>query len=140
MDPRVVDLVERGSRVSAVEFERVSPHACWMYQKLAPILEDYDVMICPTLAVPAVKADHTNMDPGFTINGKSVEPHMGWLLTYPFNMMNQCPVASVPTGFAKSGVPTGLQIVGRTYDDARVFRAAAAFETATNWSRHRPSL
>ena len=83
-----------------------------MYQKLAPILERYDVMICPTLAVPAVKANHTNMDPGFTINSKPVEPHLGWLLTYPFNMMNQCPVASVPTGFARNGVPTGLQIVG----------------------------
>ena len=77
MDPKVVDLVEKGKRVSAVEFERVSRTRGWMYQKLAPILERYDVMICPTLAVPAVKADHTNMDPGFTINGKPVEPHSG---------------------------------------------------------------
>ena len=69
-----------------------------------------------------------------------VEPHLGWLLTYPFNMTNRCPVASVPTGFARNGVPTGLQIVGRTYDDTRVFRAAAAFEAETNWSRHRPPL
>ena len=140
MDPKVVDLVEKGKRVSGVEFERVSQTRGWMYQKLAPILERYDVMICPTLAVPAVRADHTNMDSGFTINDKPVEPHLGWLLTYPFNMMNQCPVASVPTGFAGNGIPTGLQIVGRTYDDARVFRAAAAFEAATNWNQHRPPL
>ena len=140
MDPKVVDLVEKGRRVSAVEFERVSRTRGWMYQKLAPLLRDYDVMVCPTLAVPAVAADHTNRDPAFTINDKAVEPHMGWLLTYPFNMMNQCPVASVPTGFARNGVPTGMQIVGRTYDDGRVFRAAAAFEAATNWPRHRPPL
>jgi Asp-tRNA(Asn)/Glu-tRNA(Gln) amidotransferase A subunit family amidase len=35
---------------------------------------------------------------------------------------------SVPSGFAKSGVPTGLQIVGRPYDDVAVFRAASAYE------------
>ena len=140
MDPKVVDLAEKGARVSAVEYARVSTTRGWMYEKLGPILRDYDVLICPTLAVPAVKADHTNMDPDFAINGKRVEPHLGWLLTYPFNMMNQCPVASVPTGFAANGVPTGLQIVGRTYDDTRVFRASAAFEAATQWSRHRPEL
>jgi Asp-tRNA(Asn)/Glu-tRNA(Gln) amidotransferase A subunit family amidase len=36
---------------------------------------------------------------------------------------------SAPSGFARNGVPTGLQIVGRPYDDVSVFRAAAAFET-----------
>ena len=140
MDPKVVDLAERGARVSAVEYARVSTTRGRMYEKLGPILRKYDVMICPTLAVPAVKADHTNMDPSFSINGKRAEPHFGWLLTYPFNMMSQCPAASVPTGFAANGVPTGLQIIGRTYDDARVIRASAAFEAATQWSRHRPTL
>ena len=111
-----------------------------MYATLATILHRYDVMICPTLAVPAVRADHTNMDPAFSINGKKVEPLMGWLLTYPFNMLSQCPVASVSTGFAQNGVPTGLQIVARTYDDLRVLQAAAAFEAATNWQRHRPKF
>ena len=140
MDPKVVDLAERGARVSAVEYARVSNTRGWMYEKLGPILQKYDVMICPTLAVPAVKADHTNMDPAFSINGKKVEPHFGWLLTYPFNMMSQCPAASVPTGFGANGVPTGMQIIARTYDDTRVMRAAAAFEAATRWSRHRPTL
>ena len=133
MDPKVVDLAERGARVSAVEYARVSNTRGWMYEKLGPILQKYDVMICPTLAVPAVKADHTNMDPAFSINGKKVEPHFGWLLTYPFNMMSQCPAASVPTGFGANGVPTGMQIIARTYDDTRVMRAAAAFEAATRW-------
>jgi aspartyl-tRNA(Asn)/glutamyl-tRNA(Gln) amidotransferase subunit A len=39
----------------------------------------------------------------------------------------------VPSGFASTGVPTGLQIVGRTFDDVSVFRAAAAFEKAKPW-------
>jgi Asp-tRNA(Asn)/Glu-tRNA(Gln) amidotransferase A subunit family amidase len=42
-------------------------------------------------------------------------------------------VASVPSGFASTGVPTGIQIVGRSFDDLSVFRAAAAYERARPW-------
>ena len=38
-------------------------------------------------------------------------------MTYPFNMLSRCPVMSLPSGFAANGVPTGLQLVGRSYDD-----------------------
>ena len=48
-------------------------------------------------------------------------------------MMSRCPVISVPSGQAKNGVPTGIQIVGRSYDDVSVFRAAAAYEQARPW-------
>jgi aspartyl-tRNA(Asn)/glutamyl-tRNA(Gln) amidotransferase subunit A len=48
-------------------------------------------------------------------------------------MLSRCPAITVPSGFGRTGVPTGLQIVGRTYDDVRVFRAAAAFEKAAPW-------
>jgi aspartyl-tRNA(Asn)/glutamyl-tRNA(Gln) amidotransferase subunit A len=61
-------------------------------------------------------------------------------MTFPFNLFAQCPAASIPTGFARSGVPTGMQIVARTFDDLRVFRAASAFEAAKPWRHIRPSL
>jgi len=111
-----------------------------VYKSLAPILERYDVMICPTTAVPSVKADHRNDDPDFTINGKRVPAYVQWILTYPFNLMSQCPVASIPSGFSSRGIPTGLQVVGRTFDDLRVFQAAAAFEVARPWRQRRPNL
>ena len=50
---------------------------------------------------------------------------------------------NVPSGFGSNGVPTGLQIVGRTFDHVSVFRAAAAFERARPWldaPARRPSL
>jgi len=65
-------------------------------------------------------------------------------MTTPFNTMSRCPVISMPSGQAKNGVPTGIQIVGRTYSDADVFQAAMAFETAQGpWYRDggaRPKL
>ena len=45
-------------------------------------------------------------------------------------MLHNCPVLAVPSGLTAQGVPTGIQIVGRTWDDARVFRAGLAYEKA----------
>ncbi|HEY7749466.1 MAG TPA: amidase [Aestuariivirgaceae bacterium] len=101
-----------------------------MYQTFGPLLEKYDVFVCPTNGVPAVKADHDPWDENFRINNVRVDAENGWILTYQFNMLHHCPVMSVPSGSAGNGVPTGIQIVGRTYDDQTVFRAAANYERA----------
>jgi aspartyl-tRNA(Asn)/glutamyl-tRNA(Gln) amidotransferase subunit A len=47
-------------------------------------------------------------------------------------------VLAVPSGFAPNGVPTGIQIVGKTYDDEAVFRAGAAYERVRPWSGRSP--
>jgi amidase len=111
-----------------------------MYDKLQPILERCQLLLCPTLAVPSVPAEHDPLDDSFTINGRKVEPQIGWCMTFPFNMLAQLPVATVPCGFGKSGLPVGLQIVGRPFDDLTVFQAAAAFEQARPWRQHRPKI
>ena len=59
-----------------------------------------------------------------------MDAEFGWILTHQFNMLHNCPVMSVPSGFAATGVPTGIQIVGRSFDDLSVFRAAMAYEKA----------
>jgi amidase len=51
-------------------------------------------------------------------------------MTHQFNMLRNCPALSLPSGHAETGVPTGIQIIGRTFDDARVFKAALAYEKA----------
>ena len=48
-------------------------------------------------------------------------------------MIACCPVMSVPSGFARDGVPTGLSVVGKTFDDVTVFRVASAFEKLQPW-------
>lgn len=101
-----------------------------MYQKFGPLMEKYDIFICPTNGLPAVKAEHDPWDQNFRINGVKVDPENGWILTYQFNMLHNCPVMAVPSGRAKSGVPTGIQIIGSTFDDLCVFRAAHAYERA----------
>ncbi|MCP5071682.1 MAG: amidase [Rhodobacteraceae bacterium] len=106
------------------------------YTKLGPLLQKYDCLICPTNALPAVRADFDQSKERLEIEGVEVRPELGWVMTTPFNMMSRCPVISVPSGFAGNGVPTGLQIVAPAYRDEVAFQAAMAFETASGgWFR-----
>jgi amidase len=99
-----------------------------MYRSLGPILAANDVFICPTNNLPAVPAEHNPWAEDFTVNGKKADPEFGWVMTHPFNMLHNCPVLAVPSGHASNGVPTGIQIVAKPYDDAAVFRVGLACE------------
>jgi Asp-tRNA(Asn)/Glu-tRNA(Gln) amidotransferase A subunit family amidase len=55
------------------------------------------------------------------------------MMTTPFNVLSPCPVLAVPSGFTSNGVPSGVQVVGRTYDDEGVFRVGAAIERVRPW-------
>ena len=140
MDPIVVNLLERGRRHAATELYQVNLHRGEMHNTLSNVFSKYDCLICPTNAVPSVPIDHDQSSNDFKIEGQRVDATYGWFLTNPFNLMSQTPVMSVPSGFSSSGVPTGIQIVGRYYDDINVFRLASAYETFRPWHDVRPRL
>ncbi|MBZ0262615.1 MAG: amidase [Hyphomicrobiales bacterium] len=122
---------QEGQKSKAVDFVRTLDVANKMYSTLGPMLEKYNVLVCPTTALAAVPAEFDQSKDSVKINGKTISnPFLGWVMTTPFNTMSRCPVVSVPSGRARNGVPTGIQIVGRTYCDGDVFQAAMAYETA----------
>ena len=135
---------ERGRQSKPADFVHSLEVACQMYNTLGPILEKYHCLICPTTALAAVKADFDQAHDQVTINGKTVNPMLGWVMTAPFNTMSRCPVLTAPSGRTRDNVPTGIQIVGKTYRDPDVFRAAIAYETVLGpWFREphaRPAL
>jgi len=102
-----------------------------MYRQFNTIMENHDAFICPSLAVTGIPADGI---------GNDIDTVTEWLMTLPFNMLSRCPVLNVPTGFAKNGMPTGMQIVGRTYDDISVFQVGANYEAVTSWNHCHPEL
>lgn len=114
-----------------------------IYSHFGPMMEEFDLFLCPTLALPAVGAEFEMRDP-LRINGREVDAYLGWTMAWPFNMLSRCPVLALPSGHATTGVPTGIQLVGRSYDDAAVFRAGLAYENAVGgWYRSsatRPTL
>lgn len=90
----------------------------------------YDALICPTTAIPGVAVD---FDPGndeLQVNGTDIDPMLGWVMTVPFNILSTCPVLAVPAGIGSQGVPIGMQIVGRPFDETAVFDIGLAFEAS----------
>ena len=114
-----------------------------IYAPLGELLERHDVLVCPTVGTRGLVAGDDYVDHGVEVDGQLIDPYLAACFTPPFNIASRCPVLAVPSGFADNGVPTGIQIVGRTYDDVSVFRAAAAYERARPWldaPERRPAL
>jgi Asp-tRNA(Asn)/Glu-tRNA(Gln) amidotransferase A subunit family amidase len=104
-----------------------------MYAYFGPMMENYDVFVCPTVTSTHVPADAGTLNDKFAIKGVVQEDDMGMSFCHQFNMLSRCPVLVVPAGFTKNGTPSGIQIVGKTFDDVTVFRAGAALESLSNW-------
>ena len=135
-------LVAEADQVSKDEFVAGLALEGQIYAPLGQLLEDYDALICPTFAVPALPAEYDVGQP-VTVNGQASADWLDVMMTVPFNIASRCPVMSVPSGLSRDGVPTGLSIVGKTYDDVTVFRIAAAHEEQMPWldmPRRRPEL
>ena len=98
------------------------------------LFERYDLLLTPTIACAPFKV---GLDAPASIAGTPTEIYDWIPFTYPFNMTGH-PGASVPCGFTRDGLPIGLQIVGRRFEDATVLRASAAFERIAPWAGQRP--
>jgi aspartyl-tRNA(Asn)/glutamyl-tRNA(Gln) amidotransferase subunit A len=82
----------------------------------------------------------SSMDPPCRIDDpKAVETTYGRQARAPFNVTGS-PALSIPVGFTKSGLPLGIQIVGKPYDEATIYGVANAYEQATDWVKQHPSL
>ena len=105
-----------------------------LWMPLGELYETYDALICPTWAVPGIPAGDSYVGQLFADGGPN-DRQFTCFMTTPFNIFSACPVLAVPSGIAASnGVPTGIQIVGRTYDDETVFRIGAALERERPWT------
>lgn len=137
MHPGLVRLIEQGKNVLATEYATALAGREDYWNEIRPFFEKYDLLLTPTVAVPPLEVGQFAVT---EIAGVKGSPAMDWIpFTYPFNMTGQ-PAASVPCGWTDDGLPIGLQIVGRRFDDATVLRAAAAFEQAAPWADRWPPL
>jgi aspartyl-tRNA(Asn)/glutamyl-tRNA(Gln) amidotransferase subunit A len=95
------------------------------------VFENYDVIIGPTAPTTAFKIGE-KMDDPMTMYANDI-------LTIPVNLAG-VPGISVPCGFGANGMPLGLQIIGKHFDESTVYRVAHAFEQATNYHKQKPQL
>lgn len=113
------------ARVSALAEGRACAQR--LYAELEPVLASHDALLCPTTLVNDVGAEQMPWE-RMEVNGVSLNTDYDWVTTHAFNMLGQLPVLTVPVGRAENGMPVGVQVVARSFDDNTAFRAAAFIE------------
>ena len=131
---------EHGAELTGADLSRALLRVDQLRRQMETFFDDYDLLLTPTMAVPAFPIDERPA----IIGGKEVDPFWGYLpFTFPINMTGQT-AASVPCGFseapASAGMPIGLHLVGPRGSEARVLQASAAFERAQPWAHLRPPV
>jgi aspartyl-tRNA(Asn)/glutamyl-tRNA(Gln) amidotransferase subunit A len=122
--------VEQGRGYSAAQWQLASDRRTALFRRVQSLFERFDLIATPTLSEPPWR-----VDAGGAINTPG---YAHWCRSlYPFNLTGH-PAASVPSGVSSAGLPIGLQLIGRYFDEASIFRAAAALEAAAPWADRRP--
>ena len=107
-----------------------------MRREVDTLLEGADALVTPALAITPPRIDETTAEVGGKI--KQINPVL-IPRTDPFNLTGS-PAIAVPCGFGRDGRPTGLQVVGRAFEEQLVLRIARAYEATTDWHLRRPPL
>ncbi len=119
--------VEEGRKLTGPYLSRVEMKRSALYQRVREFLERYEFFVLPVNQV--LPFDVTQPHPT-AINGVAMETYMAWMKSAYYISVVGNPAASVPCAFSKTGLPIGIQIVGRTHEDWSVLQMAYAFEQA----------
>ena len=132
LDPNVVGMMDRAERISGVDFKRIETTRTEAWRRLSRVLDSHDALLCPTMAMAPPRHEEVFTASGFVGDDGR---YRGEEMTSVFNCVAQCPALSVPSGATAEGLPTGLQIVGRPFDDPTALRIGRAVEKLRPWRR-----
>lgn len=137
MDPEVVAYVRSGQRMGVDQVRSGYASRTAVYEEVERVLGERDFLVTPTLSVAAFEVGLTGPK---EIDGVATTSFRDWFpFTYPFNLSGH-PAVSVPAGFTESGLPVGIQVVGRRFADRSVLELARRFEAARPWAHVRPPI
>ena len=131
-DPRFMGYTRQFLAKSSAAFARTSVYAGMemeteIHLAISEVFADHDALICPTFGGLGLRAGEDYAD-GLDVAGRHLEIYIFAALTPVFNVASRHPVLAVPSGIASNGVPTGVQVVARPYDDVTAFHVGAAAE------------
>ena len=128
--------LEAGLFISAADYLRAQQARTLLDREGRRLLDDVDLLAGPTepITAPEILAPKV-------LAGEQEIGVVGALTQYtrPYNI-NGFPAISVPCGFSDTGMPIGLQLAGKPFDELTVIRAAHSYEQATNWHTRRPPI
>ena len=133
LDPALADVVEQAAAITVKDLAEATKARGALGTQMRLFMQDFDVLVTPTLPIPAFEAGKLQPD-----DPDNMGKWVNWTpFTYPFNLTQQ-PAASVNCGFTQSGLPAGLHVVGRMFDDQTVLKVCAAYEAQTKFFRQKP--
>lgn len=133
--PYVRENLDVGPFISANHYLKAQRIRNLLQEELLEVLKKVDVIVTPTTPTPAPKIGQQILQIG------QEEVKIGVLnrLNNPFNLSG-IPAISIPCGFTSSGLPIGLQIAGRPFDEETVLRVAWNYEANSSWHKMRPQV
>ena len=135
MDAPARFFFDYGVKVSGMEMVRANLDRMRLWETMRAFHQKYDLLLTPVISCTAFPVGKEPKE----IAGREIAPS-GWMpYTQPFNLTGQ-PAASVPCGFDAKGLPVGLHVIGRAYEDSLVLRACRAFEELAPWADKRPAI
>jgi amidase len=129
--------VEEGRKLTGPYLARVEAKRTALFQQMAGFMSKYEFFILPVNQV--LPFDVTTHYPT-EIAGVKMESYIAWMKSAYYISSVGNPAMSVPCEFSKSGLPIGMQIVGRHHDEWGVLQMGYAFEQATQIGKRRPSI
>lgn len=121
--------LEQGALYPAVQYVQAQQARQRVVAGFEAAMRDVDVLVTPAVPVTA-PAIHTTV---------VATPNPLTRCTFPLDVCG-FPAMSIPCGFDHAGLPVGLQLIGRPWDEATVLRAGRAYERETDWTFRRPPL
>ena len=134
--PPVRVRIEAGMFISGAEYIQAQRARALFVRQSRDLLREVDILAGPTEPITAHKIGATQVNVGDTTMG-SIPALTQY--TRPSNLTG-FPTITVPCGFSDDGLPIGLQLAGRPFDEETVLRAAHSYEQATEWHKRRPPL
>jgi aspartyl-tRNA(Asn)/glutamyl-tRNA(Gln) amidotransferase subunit A len=134
--PDVRLLVEMGRLVSAVDYLKAEQFRRQLMEAFRLVFDEVDAIVVPTTPLTAWRVNEWTV----AVGGRPESVlAASWRLTYPFNLTG-LPAISLRCGFDRDGLPIGLQIAAKPFDEAMVVRVARAYERTTEWWSRQPPL
>ncbi len=135
MKPEMIWNIEKGMAQSSGDLSVALRERGALYQRVATWFEDYDVLACPAAIVAPFDVDMRYVE---QVGDHKFANYVDWLyITFAITLTG-CPAISVPVGFTASGLPVGLQLVGRPRGEAELLSYAARLEEIVNISPAAP--
>ena len=128
-----------GKTLSGMDVARANNVLQTVAITMAQFMENYDVILSPTLATPPLKLGQINLTPGVDFQTWGARAGAFSPFTQIANLTGQ-PGMSLPLAQSKSGLPIGIMFLGRYGDEALLYRLAGQIEAAAPWAARRPKL